>query len=81
MVVTNMTETEHAIQEIRECLASIKVKLDNIGPRIGEATLCKLHTEKIDALASKINVWTGAISVLSFILGILVPTVIKHIFP
>ncbi len=74
-----MSELERAILEIREDIASIKSRLETAGPRIGEASLCKYHSEQIDKLATKIYVWSGGIAVVAFILGIAIPAILKHL--
>ena len=79
MLTNYMSELERAILEIREDLASIKAKLDSMGPRIGEATLCQYHSEEIRRLSARIYLWSGGLSVFAFSLGLLVPVITKHL--
>lgn len=72
-----MTETDKTILEIREALVSLKTRLDNLGPRIGEDALCRVHSKQIEDLHSKVSKWTGGIAVLAFVAGIIVAFLVK----
>ena len=76
-MLLDMTETDRAILEIREVLASLKTRLDNLGPRIGEDSLCRVHSKQIEDLHSKMSRWTGGIAVIAFMAGIIIAFLIK----